>query len=211
MEDSAGGGPGSVYRVLQKGVVRAGFDKDSDKTGQQLEPGDKITAIETRVNDSGQLRVNFEGGWVSLAAASGKALLELVVTNTINNGTESSGDDNSEVTLSTEDEQDEDDMQQEEGKDGVSTATAKLNQSVVRGVKGLTPLVDTSSKDWHNGVKLFNEESARKVHGANATAVAAVQGASLPLSSSSLLLFYFDAELTQLGDLGWWWSLLTGD
>ena len=68
---------GKMYLALVKGVIREAFDKDSDKVGD-LGAGEVITALETRFNDDGQLRVQFERGWVSMTSGSGKELLEEV-------------------------------------------------------------------------------------------------------------------------------------
>ena len=76
----AAAGAGKVYRALAKGVVRQSFDKGSAKVeGAVLAVGQEITAISSRLNQDGQLRVNYEKGWVSMTSAAGKPLLEEVV------------------------------------------------------------------------------------------------------------------------------------
>ena len=62
--------------ALKRGVVRAGVAKDSDKVGELAE-GESFVAIGGQLLE-GQLRVQFDRGWVSESAASGKQLLELV-------------------------------------------------------------------------------------------------------------------------------------
>ena len=57
-------------------VVRKGAAKDSKKVGG-LEKGEVIVALSTEETD-GTVRVEFERGWVSVTAASGKVLLELM-------------------------------------------------------------------------------------------------------------------------------------
>ena len=55
--------------------MRTGFDMASDKASV-LQVGTVITALETRVNEGGTVRVHFEGGWVSETAGNGVAILE---------------------------------------------------------------------------------------------------------------------------------------
>ena len=57
-------------------MVRKGAAKDSKKVGG-LEKGEVIVALSTEETD-GTVRVEFERGWVSVTAASGKVLLELM-------------------------------------------------------------------------------------------------------------------------------------
>eukprot|EP01050_Picozoa_sp_SAG11_P006593 SAG11_NODE_517_length_8815_cov_35.866797_3_plen_792_part_00 len=70
-------GAGVVYRARKRLIVRASFHKNSAKVGE-LGLGDEITALGSLANAEGQLRVRFEGGWVSLTAQSGAALLEQI-------------------------------------------------------------------------------------------------------------------------------------
>lgn len=67
----------NMYRALVTGVIREAFEKDSDKVGD-LAAGEVITALGRQKNDDGQLRIQFERGWVSMISASGKDLLEEV-------------------------------------------------------------------------------------------------------------------------------------
>ena len=64
------------YKVVSKGVIREGADKKSRKTGE-LAIGEEILVLATEMVD-GTLRVQFDRGWASVTAGSGKALLELV-------------------------------------------------------------------------------------------------------------------------------------
>ena len=47
-----------LYRVVNRGIIRAGFETDSKKQGT-LERGDTIRPLEIRVNNKGQQRVRF--------------------------------------------------------------------------------------------------------------------------------------------------------
>ena len=62
------------YRAVSKGVIREGPGKQSPKCGE-LSVGEEITVLDTRTVE-GTVRVQFERGWVSVTAASGKVLLE---------------------------------------------------------------------------------------------------------------------------------------
>ena len=64
------------YKALAPGVIRAAADKSSDKVGK-LEIGEVIAALRTE-DVGGTIRVEFDRGWVSVTAGSGKALLELL-------------------------------------------------------------------------------------------------------------------------------------
>ena len=65
---------GQRYRLLDLAMLRAGFELASDRLGA-LEPGEVITALETRLNGDGILRVRCSFGWLSERAADGTALL----------------------------------------------------------------------------------------------------------------------------------------
>jgi hypothetical protein len=68
------------YRAIAPGVIRKHADKKSDKVGKLAEGAEIVALATEQVGDT--LRVQFDapppGGWVSVTAASGKALLELV-------------------------------------------------------------------------------------------------------------------------------------
>eukprot|EP01043_Picozoa_sp_COSAG02_P047396 COSAG02_NODE_4540_length_5235_cov_4.163357_7_plen_398_part_01 len=64
------------YRAVAKGVIREYANKQSPKCGE-LAPGDEIVML-AKENIDGTVRVQFDRGWVSVAAASGKELLEVV-------------------------------------------------------------------------------------------------------------------------------------
>jgi hypothetical protein len=64
------------YRAVAKGVVRDHADKASAKCGE-LAIGDEIVVQASETVD-GTVRVQFDRGWASVAAASGKVLLEIV-------------------------------------------------------------------------------------------------------------------------------------
>ena len=68
--------------------LRAGFELASDRLGA-LEPGEVITALETRVNGDGILRVRCSFGWLSERAADGTALLAEVPDGESSTGSES--------------------------------------------------------------------------------------------------------------------------
>ena len=113
---------GNVYRALQKGVVREAFDKTSDKTGE-LAAGEEITATETRMNDDGQLRIQFDGGWVSLTAGSGKALLEEVSNAGGGDGSGSASDDHS----------DDDELMESESESGSESESSSAEDNPLAG------------------------------------------------------------------------------
>jgi hypothetical protein len=48
----------TMYRVVNRGIIRAGFESDSQKSGN-LEVGDTIRPLEVRVNEKGQQRMRF--------------------------------------------------------------------------------------------------------------------------------------------------------
>eukprot|EP01043_Picozoa_sp_COSAG02_P030322 COSAG02_NODE_1929_length_10336_cov_69.703819_10_plen_259_part_01 len=73
---AAAAGGAVRYRAVAKGVIREGANKTSPKCGQ-LAPGDEIVMLASETVD-GTLRVQFDRGWVSVAAGSGKELLEMV-------------------------------------------------------------------------------------------------------------------------------------
>ena len=64
------------YKAVAAGVIRKAVDKASDKAGK-LDVGEVIEALSTEVV-GGTTRVEFDRGWVSVTAGSGKALLELL-------------------------------------------------------------------------------------------------------------------------------------
>ena len=70
-----------LLQALKKGVIRAEFDKASDKVGD-LPEGATMEALEARQLPDGQWRIRIEvemmKGWVSLQSAKGSQLLELV-------------------------------------------------------------------------------------------------------------------------------------
>ena len=68
--------PPERYKALGPGIVRKAADKASEKVGK-LEEGEVIEALSTAEVD-GTTRVEFDRGWVSVTAGSGKALLELL-------------------------------------------------------------------------------------------------------------------------------------
>ena len=63
------------YRVVTRGVLRAGVTMDSAKVGE-LEVGDVLRVLETSVLENGVLRVRCEAGWTSEASGSGVRILE---------------------------------------------------------------------------------------------------------------------------------------
>ena len=67
---------GERYRALAPGYVRAGAGMNTDRVGQ-LTVGEEIIVIESEIVDEA-VRVQFERGWVSLHAKSGKTVLERV-------------------------------------------------------------------------------------------------------------------------------------
>jgi hypothetical protein len=64
------------YRAVAKGVIRERADKASPKCGE-LALGDEIVVLASETVE-GTVRVQFDRGWASVAAASGKVLLEVV-------------------------------------------------------------------------------------------------------------------------------------
>eukprot|EP01051_Picozoa_sp_SAG22_P004176 SAG22_NODE_217_length_14910_cov_65.532978_6_plen_2053_part_00 len=100
-------GAGTEYRAIATGVVRAGFDKGSDRLGE-IQDGELITCLGSKMNDDMQLRVRFdyEGvpGWVSMTTATGKLLLE-----DLNDDLKSAGDanDGNDSVASSDEEEDE--------------------------------------------------------------------------------------------------------
>jgi hypothetical protein len=76
-----GGGPsGNMvrYRCISSSgaVLRSGSEMTSDLTGEDLGPGQTITALEETVNSAGVQRVRCERGWCSLVSATGERVLE---------------------------------------------------------------------------------------------------------------------------------------
>ena len=71
--------PGTVYKCIKRATVRADFDMDSASVGH-VELGERIEALECRLNEKGQLRLRFEGGWTSVAAGSGTVLFAKMET-----------------------------------------------------------------------------------------------------------------------------------
>eukprot|EP01047_Picozoa_sp_COSAG01_P064505 COSAG01_NODE_8549_length_2745_cov_8.692366_1_plen_477_part_00 len=67
-------GAGTRYQCVKRCICRAGFDLHSEFQGH-LEVGTGITALESRWNSRGQLRVRFDQGWVSVTAGDGGMLL----------------------------------------------------------------------------------------------------------------------------------------
>jgi hypothetical protein len=67
------------FTVAQRAVVRSGFAMTSAPAGgKPLKIGDTITALETKTNEKGVLRVRIGQGWVSETAGDGTVLLEKV-------------------------------------------------------------------------------------------------------------------------------------
>ncbi len=64
-----------AYRVLNKTLVRSGVEADSPKVGP-VEAGEILIALDTATNSSGNQRVQFERGWVSVVAGNGATILE---------------------------------------------------------------------------------------------------------------------------------------
>jgi hypothetical protein len=64
------------YTCVKKSQVRCGFEMESDKASI-MEVGTRLTALETRANEAGVLRVRFEGGWISEFAGNGAKCLEV--------------------------------------------------------------------------------------------------------------------------------------
>ena len=75
-EDRDDNQAGARYKAVSKGVIREGADKKSPKAGE-LAIGEEILVLATEMVE-GTLRVQFDRGWASVTAGSGKALLELV-------------------------------------------------------------------------------------------------------------------------------------
>jgi hypothetical protein len=67
---------GERYKALAPGYIRAGAGMTTDKVGQ-LVVGEEIVAIKSEIVDEA-VRLQFDRGWVSLHAKSGKSVLELV-------------------------------------------------------------------------------------------------------------------------------------
>ncbi len=68
--DAAAGAASPYYKCIKKNQSRTGFAMDSDKAAV-VAPPMVIEVIETKVNDTGVLRIHFSGGWVSERTASG--------------------------------------------------------------------------------------------------------------------------------------------
>ena len=65
-----------IYKSVGTGTIRRGAEKDTEKCGK-LAVGEEVLAFE-RVNMAdGTIRLRCEKGWVSVATAKGKPLLEL--------------------------------------------------------------------------------------------------------------------------------------
>ena len=67
---------GERYRALAPGYVRAGAEMNTDKVGQ-LTVGEEIIVIDSEIVDEA-IRLQFDRGWVSLHAKSGKPVLQRV-------------------------------------------------------------------------------------------------------------------------------------
>ena len=87
--DGEDGGPLPVslsrYKVLSATVIREGSGKSSKKVGE-LEEGAEILALAAEIIDDGSTRVQFDRGWVSVTAAAGLPLLELIQPLDFSNG-----------------------------------------------------------------------------------------------------------------------------
>ena len=72
-------GPAKQYKVIVKGgaKVRSGFEVSSDDMGS-IAFGETIDVLDGRLNEQGNMRVQFERGWVSTKAGDGTKLLEPV-------------------------------------------------------------------------------------------------------------------------------------
>ena len=64
-----------TYRAMKKAPISELFDRKSAKIGD-IQVGTMIQAQETRVNEYGQTRVRFKGGWLSVQSQTGAILLE---------------------------------------------------------------------------------------------------------------------------------------
>jgi hypothetical protein len=63
------------YLIVSDCKLRAGFEGNSKDLGI-VQAGGVITALETRVNEHGILRVQFDQGWLSVQSSDGTVLLE---------------------------------------------------------------------------------------------------------------------------------------
>ena len=66
---------GKSFQVLQKTVLRAAYEMDSEKAGV-LPAGETIVALAARVNETGVLRIQCAAGWVSAVSSTGAPILE---------------------------------------------------------------------------------------------------------------------------------------
>ena len=66
--------PGTHFRCVKKAAVRAGFELESERLSF-LEPGEEIEVLEAQLNERGQMRVRYAGGWTSIESAAGSVLL----------------------------------------------------------------------------------------------------------------------------------------
>ena len=68
---------GTKFKCVKRAVMRADFEMDSEAEGH-FEVGEVFEALECRLNEKGQLRLRFDGGWTSVAAGSGTLLFAAV-------------------------------------------------------------------------------------------------------------------------------------
>eukprot|EP01052_Picozoa_sp_SAG31_P032599 SAG31_NODE_3590_length_4093_cov_1.985478_2_plen_613_part_00 len=70
--------PVQMYVVRRKAAVQQGFDSQSAPTGQTVEPGETLEALEVLVDETGTKRVRCAGGWLSETSNSGTVFLERI-------------------------------------------------------------------------------------------------------------------------------------
>ena len=76
-QSAAAAAPSVRYTVISSAIIRQGSDMDSDKASpEKTIEGEMIAVLEQVELKDGTVRVRFETGWTSLAAKSGKVLLE---------------------------------------------------------------------------------------------------------------------------------------
>ena len=68
------------YRALHPGVIKAGFEKESERVGSMF-VGEEIVALEIKGN-----RVRYSKGWVSVVSEKGALIIEEVVPQTAGDG-----------------------------------------------------------------------------------------------------------------------------
>ena len=81
-----------IFHCVSQCMVRSGFAMDSEANGM-LEPGTRITALQSRTTEGGAERLRFDKGWVSVVSKSGAKTFLVEVISTHGHHTKSFADD----------------------------------------------------------------------------------------------------------------------